>query len=320
MRATSPAARAVGVDIGGTKVLGALVDAGGRVRRETRARSPAAWPELRDTVVEIVTGLRASEPSAEAVGIGAAGMVDHDGTVHYAPNVPGFRMVPMRAELEAALGAPVVIDNDANAAAYAEVQIGAARGVRDALVVTLGTGIGGGIVTGGRVMRGARGFAAEIGHFQVDPGGPVCACGERGHWEATASGHALGRLAREAAAAGTAPSVLEAAGNDVAAVTGEHVSTAAGAGAPDALAIVDRYALNVAIGLVGLANVLDPAVIVVAGGLVSDGDLFLDPIRRHFLGHLEGTAYRQTPPVVAAHLGERAGAVGAALLALGARG
>jgi glucokinase len=307
---------AVGVDIGGTKVLGALVDDRGTVLREHRVSSPADWIPMRDAIVAVIDELRAGVPELHAVGIGAAGMIDLEGVIHYAPNVPGFRRVPVQAALAELTGLPTVVDNDANTAAYAELRLGAARGLDHAMVITLGTGIGGGLVVDGKVLRGANGFAAEVGHFQVDPEGPMCACGERGHWEAIASGTALGRMAREAATAGDAPGVLAAAGGVVDAIDGYHVSAAARDGAADALALVDRYSYAVAIGLVGLANVFDPSVIAIAGGLVNDGELFMDPIRRHFLGHIEGSEYRPAPEIVPAALGERAGVVGAALLAL----
>lgn len=309
---------AVGVDIGGTKVLGAVVDAEGKVLDEHRVASPAGWEELRAAIVEVVDELRARVPGVAALGVGAAGMVDRDGMIHYSPNVLGFRQAPVRTDLEAATGLPVTVDNDANVAAYAELRLGAARGATDAMVITLGTGIGGGVIVDGRVLRGAHGFAAEVGHFQVDPDGPMCACGERGHWEALASGTALGRMGRDAAAAGEAPSVLAAAGGEVDAVVGHHVSAAAQAGAADALALVDRYAFYVAIGLVGLANIFDPALIAIAGGLVTDGELFLGPIRAHFLGHIEGADYRPVPQIVAAELGEHAGVIGAAVMAIDA--
>lgn len=307
---------AVGVDIGGTKVLGALVDETGTVLAEHRVASPDPWPEMRDAAIGVIEELRREAPSVEAVGVGAAGMIDLDGVIHYAPNVPGFRRVPVRAALAAATGLPTIVDNDANTAAYAEIKVGVARGVRDALVITLGTGIGGGVIVEDKVLRGAHGFAAEIGHFQVDPAGPRCACGEVGHWEAMASGNALGQMARDAAAAGDAPSILDAAGGDVDAIRGHHVSTAARGGAADALALVDAYSFNVAIGLVGLANIFDPAVIAISGGLVNDGELFLGPMREHFRGHIEGAEYRPTPDIVPAAMGERSGVVGAALLAL----
>jgi glucokinase len=312
----SEARLAVGLDIGGTKVLGALVDEHGTIQREHRVSSPQDWEPMRDAIVAVVDELRIGVPELHAIGIGAAGMIDLDGVIHYAPNVPGFRRVAVQATIAEMTGVPTVVDNDANTAAYAELLLGAARGLRHAMVVTLGTGIGGGVIIDGQVLRGAHGFAAEIGHFQIDPDGPMCACGERGHWEAAASGKALGRMASEAAAAGDAPAVLARAGGQVDAIDGHHVSAAARDGAADALALVDRYCFAVAIGLAGLANVFDPALIAIAGGLVNDGELFLAPIRRHFLGHIEGSEYRPTPEIVPAALGERAGVVGAALLGL----
>ena len=194
---------AVGVDIGGTKVLGALVDETGAVLSEHRVASPGPWPEMRDAIVGVINELRVQVPEVDSVGVGAAGMVDLDGMIHYAPNVPGFRTVPVRASLAEATGLPTIVDNDANTAAYAEIKVGVAKGVLDALVITLGTGIGGGVIVNGRVLRGANGFAAEIGHFQIDPAGPMCACGEIGHWEAMASGNALGQMARDARRGGS---------------------------------------------------------------------------------------------------------------------
>lgn len=307
---------AVGVDIGGTKVLGALVDERGAILAEHRVPSPDDWPTMRDAIVSVVDELRGVGPELDALGVGAAGMVDLDGVIHYAPNVPGFRTVPVRAQLAEATGLATVVDNDANTAAYAELRFGVAQGLRDAMVITLGTGIGGGMIVNGQVLRGAHGFAAEIGHFQIDPAGPLCACGEAGHWEAMASGNALGRMAREAATAGAAPGLLDRAGGVIDAIDGHLVSAAAHAGLPEALALVDEYCFYVAIGLVGLANIFDPELIAISGGLVNDGELFLDPIRRHFLGHIEGAAYRPTPEIVPARLGERAGVIGAAVLAL----
>ncbi len=307
----------IGLDLGGTKVLGAVVSDRGEVRAEVRVPSPTStWADLREAIVGAVTDLRAEHPTVETVGIGAAGMVDLDGSIHYSPNVPAFRSTPVRADVEAAVGLPTVVDNDANVAAYAEVRFGAAIGMTDAMVITLGTGVGGGVVVGGRVLRGANGFAAEVGHFQVDPNGPPCACGEVGHWEALASGTALGVMARERAARGELASVVALAGGTVDAVTGQHVSEAGRNGAADARALIDHYGRNVALGLVGLANIFDPGVIAIAGGIVNDGDLYLEPIRRHFVGHLEGASYRPLPEIVPATLGERAGVIGAAILAL----
>ena len=179
-------------------------------------------------------------------------------------------------------------------------------------MVTLGSGIGGGIIARGRIIRGAHGFAAEVGHFQIDPNGPMCACGERGHWEAFASGHTLGRMGREWAAAGRAPGVLARAGGDAAAVTGVHVGDSAQAGEADGRALIDEYASLVAVGLAGLANILDPERIVISGGLVELGDTLLTPVRDAFSRRIEGTEYRPRIDIVPAVLGEQAGVIGAA--------
>lgn len=304
----------IGLDIGGTNLRAAVVDHEGVVLTERRERSAGDWAELRGLTVGLIGALRV-EHDVAAVGIGAAGLVDGDGVIHYAPNVSGFRNTPVRAEIEAAIGLPTVVENDANAAAWGEFRHGAARGVADALIITLGTGVGGGIISGGQLLRGARGFGGEIGHFTVDPDGPMCACGEPGHWEALASGSALGRMARAAAAAGEAPAVLDAAGGRAGDVSGVHVSDAARAGAPDALALVARYAEYVALGLIGLVNILDPEIVVVSGGLVEEGEMLLGPVRRAFADRIEGSVYRPTPPIVVAQLGDAAGTVGAATLA-----
>ena len=221
----------------------------------------------------------------------------------------------MQADLASATGRAVVVDNDANLAALAELQHGAAVGARTALMVTLGTGIGGGIVIDGRVYRGPNGFAGEIGHVTVERDGPICACGELGHWESIASGHALGRMARELVAEGRGAAILAAAGGDANAVSGEEVAAAARAGDAEAQRLLEHYADNIALGLADLANILDLERIVIAGGVVDMGALLLDPLRVAFVARLEGTEHRPEIPILPAALGSRAGAVGAALLA-----
>jgi glucokinase len=309
----------IGMDIGGTNVRGAVVAADGTVLHEEHRTTPHGWDALSTALLDVVDALRAVEPTVTALGVGIAALVDFDGRIHYAPNIPGLIDLPLQASLAQATGLPVVVDNDANVAAWGEVSFGAAVGVRDCLVITLGTGVGGGIVANGELYRGGHGFAAEIGHFTVDPDGPLCACGERGHWEAIASGTALGRMGREAAAAGDAPSVLAAAGGVADMVTGRDVTEAILAGEPDALAILDRFGDNVALGLAGLANILDPSRIVVSGGLIELGETLLVPIRRAFASRIEGADLRPAPDIVAATLGERAGMIGAAALARQAR-
>jgi glucokinase len=309
----------LGVDLGGTNVRIAAVDFDGGVRAERRAETPDRFDAIVATIAELVVAVTAECPDPPALGIGTAGMVDFDGVVRYAPNVPALIERPMRTAVEAATGVPTVVDNDANAAALAEVLHGAAHGLRQALVLTLGTGIGGAIVDDGRVVRGAHGFAAEVGHFQVTDADVPCACGQPGHWEAMASGNALGRMGRDRAAAGGLARATQLAGGDPAAVRGVHVGDAAQAGDADALAVLDDWARWVAIGCAGLANVLDPQVIVVSGGMVELGDVLLAPLRRHFEGRLEGSEHRPRIDIVAARLGERAGMIGAAALARGHR-
>ncbi len=304
-----------GVDVGGTKLLAVAATEKGEIVAEHRAPTAAGPDAILDAVAAALQSLIAAEPGIRAAGVGLAGLVDLDGTVHYAPNLPGFVGVAARQRLAATCTVPVVVDNDANVAALGEVLHGAGRGRKEVLVVTLGTGIGGGLVFDGKVHRGGYGLAAEIGHFTVDPAGPVCACGARGHWEAIASGTALGRRAQEWAARGDAPGVLAQAAGAVEAVTGHAVGLAAEAGEPDALAILAEHAGAVAVGLGGLVNILDPAVIVISGGLVELGDLLLEPLRAALPDHVEAAALRTLPPVLAAELGEHAGAVGAAALA-----
>ncbi len=304
-----------GVDLGGTNVRAAVIDDAGRILDDQRAATPKTLDGIVECIAAAVRALGAAHPHARALGVGAAGMVDREGVIHYAPNVPAFIRAPVRERLLAAVDMPVVVDNDANAAVAGELVHGAARGHDDALLVTLGTGVGGGIVAGGRVLRGAHGFGAEIGHFQVDPDGPPCACGGVGHWESLASGHALGRMGRERAEAGRAPAVLALAGGDASVVEGVHVGQAALNGAPDALAIMDEYAGWVAVGIVGLVNILDPELVIVSGGLVELEGVLLDPLRAAFAGATEGAAYRPDVPIVPAVLGAHAGVIGAGVLA-----
>ena len=310
----------IGVDLGGSHLRVALVDCTGTIGHDLRLETPkdgwrAVLTALSDGITHVAAAGRADGIAIGAVGVGVAALVDDDGVARYAPNLHGLIDVPLRSELASSVGLPVAVDNDANVAARGELAHGAARGARHALVLTLGTGIGGGIILDGHVYRGAHGFAAEVGHWQFDPHGRMCACGEPGHWEAWASGTALGAMARDAVERGDAPSVLVRAGGDAHAVTGLHVGEAATEGAPDALAILAEYADYVALGFAGLTNILDPEIIVVSGGLVELGDVLLGPVRDRFHAHLEGARHRPPVPIVAAALGEHAGVIGAAVLA-----
>ena len=268
-------------------------------------------------MLETLVATVAALGPASAVGVGVPGLVDREGVLRFAPNLAGVADLDVRGALtERFAGVPVRVDNDATAAGWAEVCVGAARGAGDAVLVTLGTGIGGGVIAGGQVLRGANGFAGEIGHMIVDPDGPECPCGQRGCWERFASGSGLGRLAREEAAARPGGAVARLAGGDPSLARGEHVTAAAAEGDGGARAVMDEFARWVALGLVNRANVFDPSRCVIGGGLVGAGEVVLGPIRTA-LSEARLVAPEHRPPVeiVAAQLGERAGAVGAALLA-----
>lgn len=322
---------ALGVDIGGTKVLGVSVDRRGEVVAEARVSTPqsAADPaeaggeaglEVAGAVAEVVATLgeeigHGADPEVP-VGVGVPGMVDRQGFLHFSPNLQGAAGADIQALVSARLPrARLVVENDANCAALAEHRLGAAEGADHAVVVTLGTGIGGGLISGGRIEVGAFGFAGEIGHMLVDPSGPPCPCGRRGCWERYASGGGLGRLAREAAYAGRLHEVVARAGGDPELVGGEHVTQAAVAGDPGALRVMDELGWWVALGLANLTAVLDPERIVLGGGLVEAGETLVAPTRRAFAHLVEGAGARPDVEIVAASLGERAGAVGAAMAA-----
>lgn len=308
---------AIGLDVGGTKVLGVALDpaAPSRVMAEERVPTPEGGEGLTGCLLALADTLSARVGTAESLGVGVPGMVDRDGTLHLGPHLRHIRDLPLGRLLAEAAGVPVVVDNDANCAAVAEQAAGAALGAREALVITLGTGIGAGIITGGRLLRGANGFAGEPGHMVVDPSGPPCPCGKSGCWERYASGTGLGRLARDAANGGRLDAAVELAGGDPDGVRGEHVTAAARTGDPEALAVLGELAHWIALGLANLANILDSEVIVLGGGLVEAADVLIPEVQERFAHLVMAGERRPHLPIVPARLGERAGAIGAALLA-----
>jgi len=307
---------AVGLDLGGTKCLGVVLEGGAVVAERVVPTPREGGDAVLDVLAGLATGLaQAVDRPLDRVGVGAPGLVDQEGVLRFAPNLRAATGLRVRDGLAARLGgAPVEVDNDATCAAWAEQRMGAARGLDDVILVTLGTGIGGGIVSGGRLHRGANRFAGEIGHMVVDPGGPPCPCGRRGCWERFASGHGLGILARDACVAGRAARVLELAGGDPEAARGEHVARALGEGDAEARAIMAEFARWVALGLANLASVFDPQAFIIGGGLVASGDALLGPVRAAFADRLPGHGLRRPIAVVPAALGPLAGAIGAALL------
>jgi len=311
-----------GFDVGGTKILGRVLDPTDprRMLASNRTDTPrgqsAILAALADAVADLDDQLhRAGRPALGAVGVGIAGLVDRDGVLQFAPNLPGVVDFDVAALLSSAAGVPVVVDNDANCAAVAEHRAGAGRGASDLVLVTLGTGIGGGVIIADRLIRGASGFAGEPGHMVVDPSGPPCPCGRRGCWERFASGSGLGRLGRDAAEAGMADAVVALAGGDHEAVRGEHVTRAAADGDVGARAVLAQFAWWVALGISNLENLLDPDMVIIGGGLAEAGELLLGPTRTAHQTLAVASQYRRPVRIVGAELGSEAGAIGAGLLA-----
>ena len=247
-----------------------------------------------------------------AVGVGVAGLVRFPSTLVWGPHTPGIEL-DLGTALSERLSMPVLVDNDANFAAHAEAQVGSARGYSKVLMVTMGTGIGGGIWIDGDIYRG-RGFAGEIGHMRLVPDGAPCACGQRGCWETVCSGRRLDELAADVAAAEPSGAVATLAGDGRA--SGRHLTAAALQGDRAALRAVEGVARWLAVGIANLIAVLDPDVVVVGGGIVGELEVLLEPCRPAVAELLEGSEHRPSTPIVAASLGQDAGLIGAGLAAL----
>ncbi|HEX4473008.1 MAG TPA: ROK family glucokinase [Nocardioides sp.] len=307
----------VGIDIGGTKVLGAVVDPAGTVvaveRRPTEGHDVRA---VEDTIVDVVSGF-AEEYDVAAVGIGAAGFVDVTRTiVMFSPHLD-WRREPLRAKVAERVRLPVVVDNDANTMALAECRFGAGRGHRFVLCVTLGTGIGGALVLDNRVYRGANGMAGEFGHIQVVPDGHRCECGNRGCWEQYASGNALVRDARELVRSSSpmAHHLRSVVNGDAAALEGPQITQAARGGDPLSAELIADVGRWLGVGLAGMTAAFDPGCIIIGGGVSDAGDLLIGPTRQAFSRSLTGRGHRTEPVIVRAELGPDAGVIGAADMA-----
>jgi glucokinase len=313
-RTAEPAA--LGIDIGGTKVAGGIVAADGTIVATARRATPgASVDDTEDAIAAVVEELAARhDGELIGVGVGAAGWFDRTGdTVLFSPHL-AWRNSTLRKDLEARLQRPLWVGNDADAAAWAEYRYGAARGADLALMITLGTGIGGGIILDGRLRRGSHGVAGEWGHMRVVPDGRLCACGNRGCWEQYASGTALGQTAREVArtSPAAAAGLLERVDCEPDRLTGEDVARAAAEGDPLALELVTEVGNWLGQGIADLAAVLDPEVVVIGGGVSKLGEMVLAPARDRLDRALPGRGFRPGPRVVAAELGPQAGMVGAA--------
>lgn len=313
-------AYSIGVDVGGTKVLGGVVDRDGSILARARRDTPAqGGVELTQAIADVARELMDGF-AVESVGISAAGFVSSDRkTMLATPNIAGWDGVNLDRELSALIGLSVVIENDANAAAWGEARFGAGRAEDHLMLLTIGTGIGGGIVTDGELYRGAFGIAGEFGHMRVVPEGRLCGCGARGCFEQYASGSALLRHARERVSASpeVGRNLLSLGDGTVAGMTGEHITDAAREGDAVALAAFDTTAQWLGAGIASLLVLLDPACVIIGGGVIDAGEILLAPTRAAVERYMPFAGKHPTPRIIAAQLGNEAGLVGVADLARG---
>ena len=316
---SAPRVPTVGIDIGGTKVMAGVVDADGTILEQARAETPekSKSPKVvEDTIAELVLDL-SDRHDVHAVGIGAAGWVDADRSrVLFAPHL-AWRDEPLKDALTARLAVPVMVDNDANTAAWGEWRFGAGRGEDHLVMITLGTGIGGAILENGQVKRGKYGVAGEFGHMQVVPGGHRCPCGNRGCWEQYSSGNALVREARELAAAESpvAYGIIDRVEGRVGDITGPLITELAREGDAMCTELLQDIGQWLGVGIANLAAALDPSCFVIGGGVSAADELLITPAREAFARQLTGRGYRPEARIAKAQLGPEAGMVGAADLA-----
>lgn len=310
----SAADLSVGIDIGGTNILAGVVTADGEVlARARRATDPSDPDQIEAAVAETVAELRDAYPHITTVGAAAAGFVGPDrSTMLFAPNI-AWRNHPLGVRLGERIGLPVVIENDANAAAWAEYRFGKGRGTTEMVMLTLGTGLGGAVISGGQLVRGAFGAAAELGHMKIVPDGHYCGCGQEGCWEAYSSGTALGKLAQSVAITDPDGSRAMLAIADGEPLAGAHVTASARNGDPLAVKLLARFGYYLGVGIATLAAVTDPEIVVVGGGIASAaGDLILPAAQESFLSKLSGRGFRGELRIVTATLANDAGIIGAA--------
>jgi glucokinase len=314
----------LGIDLGGTKINTALVDIAGRIvsqdYRETRAaEGPTVVIErMAEAALQVVVRAGVESTQVRAVGVGSPGPIDvHAGVVESPPNLPGWTRVPLGQRIADALELPAFLENDANAAALGEHRFGAGRSTRHMVYVTASTGIGGGFIIDGKLYRGATGSAAEIGHTIILPQGPQCTCGRRGCLEALASGTAIAREGAELVSRGISTLIVDLAGGDPARVGARVVAQAAAEGDTEAQRIIDEAMTYLGLGMANLVNLLNPEVLVIGGGLTNMGEMLFGPVRRIMRQYAFPTA-ADAVRIVPAELGDDAGVVGAAAVAMAA--
>jgi glucokinase len=304
----------VGIDIGGTKIAGGVVDDDGNIVEKLRVDTPIDTRALADAVVDMARHFGAAY-DVTAVGVAAAGFIDRErATVIHAPNI-AWRNEPLKATLESRIDVPVIIENDANAAGWAEFRFGAGREVEHMVMLTMGTGVGGAVVAGGELFRGGHGIGGELGHIRFTRDGLPCGCGQNGCLEQYASGRALQREANAIADAGGIGAELAALREEKGTITGPAVSRLVLAGDPGAVEALRRVATALGEACGGFQAVLDPELFVIGGGVAQLGEDLLGPVRIAYETSLPGYGDRPVANFAIAQLGNDAGLIGAADLA-----
>ncbi len=309
------AVNAIGIDVGGTKVLGGVVTGTGEILATARRDTPREGGRaLTEAIANVATELIQQYP-VDSIGVSAAGFISSDRqTMLATPNISNWNGVNLVTELTEILHKKIVLENDANAAAWGEFKFGAGRGRSDLMMLTLGTGVGGGLILDGSVFRGAFGIGAELGHIRIVPEGQLCGCGIRGCLEQYASGSALMRHAREAIDASPllARNLLERGDGTIEGLRGNHITEAARDGDPVAIAAFNTMATYLGAGIASLCAVIDPSCVVLGGGVIDAGELFLGPTRDAALRLIPFSGKHPYPEILAAVLGNHAGLVGVA--------
>lgn len=309
------ATNTIGIDVGGTKVLGGVVSETGEILTTARRDTPREGGRALTQAIADVANELAHEFPVDSIGVSAAGFISSDRkTILATPNIAGWNGVNLDRELNEILGKTIVLENDANAAAWGEFKFGAGRGRNDLMLLTLGTGVGGGLILNGALFRGAFGIGAELGHIRIVPEGHLCGCGIRGCLEQYSSGSALLRHAREAISASPdiARNLLARGDGTLEGLKGEHITDAARDGDPVAMAAFNTMANYLGAGIASLCAVIDPSCIVLGGGVIDAGEIFLGPTREAALRLIPFTGKHPYPEIVAAELGNHAGLVGVA--------
>jgi glucokinase len=311
----------VGVDLGGTQIRAALADEEGRILRRTSCLTLAeeGLEPVMGRIEGAIYGVMGSTDRGQVQGIGIVAPGPSDpwkGIIMKAPNLSGWKNVPLKDLVEEEFRLPVFVGNDANLAALAEQRFGAGRGIADLIYITVSTGIGGGIIADNRLLLGAQGFAAEVGHQTVEAHGPRCNCGNIGCLEALAAGPAIARHARELIRDGAETAITNLVGDDLDKITAKEVNRAAQAGDPVAIEIFCQAGFYIGVGIVNLLHLFNPSLIIIGGSVAKAGDLLFEPIRATVRERAMASYYWEHTPIVPATLGDDVGLLGAVALVL----